>query len=83
VTLIGATTENPSFEVNAALLSRCALYELRALEPPDVRVVLERALAELEEATADPTRSTSSRRARAGTPGPRSARWSSRLRKAT
>jgi len=47
VTLIGATTENPSFEVNAALLSRCALYELRALEPAGVRVVLERALAEL------------------------------------
>ncbi len=54
VTLIGATTENPSFEVNAALLSRCALYELRALEPADVRVVLERALAELPDATADP-----------------------------
>jgi len=54
VTLIGATTENPSFEVNAALLSRCALYELRALEPADVRVVLERALAELLGATADP-----------------------------
>ncbi len=52
VTLIGATTENPSFEVNAALLSRCALYELRALEPADVRVVLERALADLG-ATAD------------------------------
>jgi len=54
VTLIGATTENPSFEVNAALLSRCALYELRALEPADVRVVLERALAELDGATAGP-----------------------------
>ena len=59
VTLIGATTENPSFEVNAALLSRCALYELRALEPADVRVVLERALEDLgsalpEGATADP-----------------------------
>jgi putative ATPase len=54
VTLIGATTENPSFEVNAALLSRCALYELRALEPEHVRIVLERALAELERATADP-----------------------------
>ena len=53
VTLIGATTENPSFEVNAALLSRCALYELRALEPADVRVVLERALAEIEGAAAD------------------------------
>ncbi len=47
VTLIGATTENPSFEVNAALLSRCALYELRALEPDDVRGVLEKALPEL------------------------------------
>ncbi len=53
VTLIGATTENPAFEVNAALLSRCALYELRALEPADVRVVLERALAELEGAGID------------------------------
>ena len=62
VTLIGATTENPSFEVNAALLSRCALYELRALEPGDVRGVLETALLELpgadgsadaEHATAD------------------------------
>ncbi len=53
VTLIGATTENPSFEVNAALLSRCALYELRALEPADVRVLLERALAELGDAPAD------------------------------
>ncbi len=54
VTLIGATTENPSFEVNAALLSRCALYEMRALDPAAVRVVLERALEELDEATADP-----------------------------
>ncbi len=53
VTLIGATTENPSFEVNAALLSRCALYELRALEPAHVRVVLERALAELGGASAE------------------------------
>jgi putative ATPase len=53
VTLIGATTENPSFEVNAALLSRCALYELRALEPDGVRVVLARALEELPGATAD------------------------------
>ena len=31
VTLIGATTENPYFEVNSALLSRCQVYELRAL----------------------------------------------------
>ncbi len=53
VTLIGATTENPRFEVNAALLSRCALYELHPLEPVGVRAVLERALADLG-AAADP-----------------------------
>jgi len=39
ITLIGATTENPSFEVNAALLSRCQVYVLRALEE-DVLVSL-------------------------------------------
>ena len=33
LTLIGATTENPYFEVNSALLSRCQIYELRPLEP--------------------------------------------------
>jgi len=44
VTLIGATTENPSFEVNAALLSRCRVYVLRALSAADVRLIVERAL---------------------------------------
>jgi putative ATPase len=44
VTLIGATTENPYFEVNSALLSRTQVYELRALEAPDVEVLLRRAL---------------------------------------
>ncbi len=43
VVLIGATTENPYFEVNAALISRCAVYELEALTPEDVRAILERA----------------------------------------
>jgi putative ATPase len=42
VTLIGATTENPYFEVNSALLSRVQLYELNALELPDLQRVLER-----------------------------------------
>ena len=37
VTLIGATTENPYFEVNSALLSRTQVYELRALSDDDVR----------------------------------------------
>jgi putative ATPase len=52
VTLIGATTENPYFEVNAALLSRCQVYELRPLLAGDVEVVLRRALGVLE-ASAD------------------------------
>ena len=38
VTLIGATTENPSFEVNAALLSRAKVVVLRALAEADLRV---------------------------------------------
>jgi putative ATPase len=52
VTLIGATTENPYFEVNAALLSRCQVYELRPLLAADIEVVLRRAL-EVVEAKAD------------------------------
>jgi putative ATPase len=44
VTLIGATTENPSYEVNAALLSRCRLYELHALTAADIELLLRRAL---------------------------------------
>jgi putative ATPase len=45
VTLIGATTENPYFEVNSALLSRTRVYELDALSPADIRVLLDRASA--------------------------------------
>ncbi len=45
VVLIGATTENPSFEVVSALLSRTKVYTLRALETADVVVLLKRALA--------------------------------------
>jgi len=44
VILIGATTENPSYEVNGALLSRTRLYELRELGDAHVRTLLERAL---------------------------------------
>jgi putative ATPase len=44
VTLIGATTENPYFEVNSALLSRTHVYELDALGAADIRVLLDRAL---------------------------------------
>ena len=48
VILIGATTENPSFEVNAALLSRCRVVILRQLEPKDLVEVMRRALADKE-----------------------------------
>jgi putative ATPase len=44
VCFIGATTENPSFEINGALLSRARVYVLRSLTFDDVKVVLERAL---------------------------------------
>jgi len=44
ITLIGATTENPSFEVNAALLSRCQVYRLQSLSDTDLRTIVERAL---------------------------------------
>jgi putative ATPase len=44
VTLIGATTENPSFEVNAALLSRARVYVLKALTHDELLAVLDRAL---------------------------------------
>ncbi len=44
VTLIGATTENPSYEVNGALLSRTRVYELRELTDDDVRTLLRRAI---------------------------------------
>ena len=44
ITLIGATTENPSFEVNAALLSRCQVYVLKALEYDDLVELINHAL---------------------------------------
>jgi putative ATPase len=48
VTLIGATTENPSFEVNGALLSRARVFVLEALAAEDLAGLLERALADPE-----------------------------------
>ena len=44
VTLIGATTENPSFEVIRPLLSRCQLYVLKSLEKEDLQELLQRAI---------------------------------------
>jgi len=48
VTLIGATTENPYFEVNKALVSRSRLFRMEPLEPPHLQALLERALADPE-----------------------------------
>ncbi len=45
LTLIGATTENPSFEINAALLSRCRVVTLRALTEDEIALLVERAAA--------------------------------------
>jgi len=45
VMLVGATTENPSFEVNAPLLSRCRVYRLHALTYDEIESVIKRALA--------------------------------------
>lgn len=44
ITLIGATTENPSFEVNSALISRCQVYVLKALDKEDLEQLLRYAL---------------------------------------
>src|SRR5207248_7088632 len=53
IVLVGATTESPSFEVNAALLSRSKVFVLRGLTTDEVTAILERALA-------DPTRGLAS-----------------------
>ncbi|MBA2765289.1 MAG: AAA family ATPase, partial [Thermoleophilaceae bacterium] len=46
IVLIGATTENPYFEVNSALISRCRVYELKPLGDADVHALLDRALVD-------------------------------------
>ncbi len=46
--LIGATTENPYFEVNGALISRSVIFELKALEKEDIKMLLRRALTDEE-----------------------------------
>lgn len=46
ITLIGATTENPSFEVNAALISRCQVYTLKQISKEQLIALMERALTE-------------------------------------
>jgi len=48
IVLIGATTENPSFEVIGPLLSRCKVYVLNPLRPPEIQEILRRALGDKE-----------------------------------
>ncbi|MCI8893125.1 MAG: replication-associated recombination protein A [Lachnospiraceae bacterium] len=48
VTLIGATTENPYFEVNGALLSRSIIFELKPLSKEDIRILIQRAVEDRE-----------------------------------
>ncbi|KAK0638639.1 hypothetical protein B0T16DRAFT_421476 [Cercophora newfieldiana] len=56
ITLIGATTENPSFKIQAALLSRCRTFTLKALTREDVQQILLRALQqEIDEAGLEPS----------------------------
>jgi len=60
ITLVGATTENPSFELNAALLSRCQVYVLKPLDATAIEALLDRALTDRDrglghlELTVDP-----------------------------
>ncbi len=46
--LLGATTENPSFELNSALLSRCRVFVLKHLSTPDIATLLDRAMGDAE-----------------------------------
>jgi len=63
VTLIGATTENPYFEVNSALMSRMQLYTLEPLSDEDVAVVVQRGAAVLDVAVPDELAGLIARRA--------------------
>jgi putative ATPase len=53
ITLIGATTENPSFEINGALLSRVRVFVLQPLAADDLRALAERALSDVERGLGD------------------------------
>ncbi|MFL5923537.1 MAG: replication-associated recombination protein A, partial [Gaiellaceae bacterium] len=63
VTLIGATTENPYFEVNSALLSRCQIYELEPLGEEELRVIVARGIEALEAEVSDEVAALVARRA--------------------
>ena len=66
ITLIGATTENPYFEVNSALLSRCQVYELEPLSTEELATIVRRGAAELGVGASPTTSSSKLVAARAG-----------------
>ena len=68
IVLIGATTENPSFEVNAALLSRSKVFVLRGLTVDEGRGDSQRARSPMPSAVSAPPASTSTRTASARSP---------------
>ena len=70
VTLIGATTENPYFEVNSALLSRCQVIELVALSEEELLEVLRRGAQAIGRSGPAGRGRSRSHVARAATPGP-------------
>jgi putative ATPase len=72
-TFIGATTENPSFEVNGALLSRARVYVLQPLSVEQMQSLFDRALSRLAEPTADVPRSEADGSARDEATGERTA----------
>ncbi|BCT93829.1 recombination factor protein RarA [Lysobacter helvus] len=53
ILFVGATTENPSFELNSALLSRCRVHVMDAVSPEDIVVALQRALEDVERGLGD------------------------------
>ncbi|MBN1572268.1 MAG: replication-associated recombination protein A [Deltaproteobacteria bacterium] len=53
IILIGATTENPSFEVNSALLSRCRVYVFSSLKPEEMKLIIEAAIGDAERGLGD------------------------------
>jgi putative ATPase len=63
LTLIGATTENPYYEVNSALMSRVQIYELETLSDEDMEIVVRRGLAEVGAEASDDVVSLIARRA--------------------
>ena len=82
VVLVGATTENPSFELNAALLSRCRVIVLEPLRPAGLAELMRRALADPERGWGRPAWRPTTRRWQSwrssprGTPARRSTSWS-------